>query len=341
MQQSRTTVDPVEERRRPPISVVVIGRNEGDRLVRCLKSVRAANYPTERIELIYVDSNSTDDSCSSAERIGAKVVRLEPQCLCAAAARNVGLRAAKHDLIHFLDGDTIIDTQWLGKAVTSIADPAVACVFGRREEIAPEASVYNFWAHHDWYVPPGPAENCAGDALFRREVLEHAGGFDETLIAGEEPDLCYRIRRDQVLTILSLDAPMTKHDISMTRFGQYWNRCMRTGHAYAEVGGRHSGMRRWRIARWRNLGYAVGTPTAVVVSLVLWTVLPLLIWVVWIVAAWIRNAVRLRRRVGTLRGALLYSSHHYIAKLPAALGQCSYWLRSLLKDKPQRLIEYR
>ena len=55
----------------PPISVVVIGRNEGQRLVRCLKSVRAADYPPDRIELIYVDSNSSDGSAAAAEELGA------------------------------------------------------------------------------------------------------------------------------------------------------------------------------------------------------------------------------------------------------------------------------
>ena len=325
----------------PSVSVVVIGRNEGERLTRCLQSVRAADYPPERLELIYVDSDSTDDSCSVAAQFGAKVIRIKPDRPCAAAARNAGLRTVNHELVHFLDGDTILDPAWLRKAVRTIADRTVACVFGRCEEVAPEATVYNFWAHHDWYVPPGPAESSGGTALFKREALEWARGFDESLMAGEEPDLCYRIRSGRGLMVLSLNEPMARHDLNMKRFAQYWKRCMRTGHAYAEVGGRHPGMRRWRTARWRNLLYAGGFPAVVVLSILLRSWWPVALASVWIAAAITRNAVRSRKQVGSIRGALLYSSHHYLCKVPAALGQCSYWVRSALHRSPQPLIEYR
>ncbi len=325
----------------PAISVVVIGRNEGERLVRCLESVQSADYPVEKIELIYVDSDSTDDSCAVAEKLGAKVLRVKPERPCAAAARNAGWQAATCDLVHFLDGDTLLDRSWLKKAARAVDSQDVACVFGRREETAPSASVYNFWAHHDWYVAPGPAESCAGDALFKRDALDRAGGLDEALIAGEEPDLCYRIRRGQERIILSVDEPMTRHDMNMTRFAQYWKRCVRTGHAYAEVGGRHRGMHRWRVARWRNLVYALGTPLAVGLSFAVSSFLPAGVWVGLVALAIMRNAWRLRCQVGSLGGALLYSGHHYLCKTPAALGQCLFWVRSALGRRPQTLIEYR
>jgi hypothetical protein len=225
--------------------------------------------------------------------------------------------------------------------VQAIADPTAACVFGRCEELAPELSIYNFWAHHDWYVPPGPAETCGGNALFKREVLDWAGGFDESLIAGEEADLCYRIRTRRGLTIFSLLEPMIRHDINMKRFSQYWKRSMRTGHAYAEVGGRHPGLRRWRAACWRNLLYTCVLPGAGALSVALWSWWPLVFACAWIATAMTRNAVRLRRQVGSMGGALLLSSHHYLCKVPATLGQCSYWLRSWLHRSPQPLIEYR
>jgi len=325
----------------PGVSFVTIGRNEGDRLVRCLNSILAADYPREKIEIIYVDSNSTDESCARAEAIGARVMRVNPRRPTAAIGRNGGWKAARFDLVQFLDGDTILHRDWVRKAVSRIADPGVACVFGRREEMAADATVFNFWAHHDWYVPPGPADSCAGDVLFRKSVLDRAGGYDESLIAGEEPDLCYRIRRDQKLIILSLDDPMTLHDMNMRRWTQYWRRCMRTGHAYAEVGGRNVGMHRWRRARWRNLFHALGTPAAVLCSLSLWSIWPLLTWCVLEAAAWLRNALRLLPRVGTWSGAMSYSLHHYLSKTPAAWGQMVYWCRAAFRREPQTLIEYR
>lgn len=325
----------------PSVSVVVIGRNEGERLVRCLESIQSVDYPAKCLELIYVDSGSTDESCNKAESLGAKVISIQPQRPCAAAGRNAGFRAATFDLIHFLDGDTILDRAWLRKAVAPLSDPSVACVFGRRDEMSPDATVYNFWAHHDWYTPPGDADSCAGDALFRREVLERAKGYDESLIAGEEPDLCYRIRTQQKMRILSVDEPMTLHDMNMTRFGQYWRRCIRTGHAYAEVGGRNAGMNVWRMQRWKSLAHAMALPVAIGCSLALVSSWPGMVWLVLVSASILRNARRQSARVGSFGGAMLYALHHYIAKYPISIGVCTYWLRSFRKSGPTPLIEYR
>ena len=161
------------------------------------------------------------------------------------------------------------------------------------------------------------------------------------MIAGEEPDLCFRIRHDQGLTILSLEQPMTLHDINMTRFGQYWRRCARTGHAYAEVGGRHRELVSWRRARWRNVAHVAVGLTALALSIGLWSPWPAVAWAALLSAAVLRNAWRCRKRVGTLGGAILYSLHHYLAKLPMAIGQMDFWIRQAAGRSPRALIEYR
>ncbi len=321
----------------PPITIVVIGRNEGERLVRCLESVQRVDYPEDRIELIYVDTDSTDGSCAVAERLGAKVIAIRPERPCAAAARNAGLAAASHELIQFLDGDTILDPAWLKAGVAALEDPSIVCVFGRVEEVDPTASIYNFWAHHDWYVPPGLADYCGGIALFRAEVVHKANGYDESLIAGEEPDLCYRIRQGQGLHVLCVDKPMVLHDINMTGFGQYWRRCKRTGRGYAEVAHRCPGLQRWRRMRWRNPCHIVVAGVAVGLSIGLSSFWPVGLWLSLITLAIARNALRFRRRVGSLAGAALYSLHHYVAKLPITVGQCDFWLRTVLSSRCRRL----
>ena len=55
----------------PLLSVVVIGRNEGPRLLRCLEAVRNMKDPGGTVEIIYVDSSSTDGSCEAARRMEA------------------------------------------------------------------------------------------------------------------------------------------------------------------------------------------------------------------------------------------------------------------------------
>ena len=325
----------------PGVSFVVIGRNEGDLLMRCLASIHAADYPADKIELIYVDTDSTDGSCEAAERLGAKVVRINPQRRSAATARNAGFEFAKHELVHFLDGDTILDPAWLRKAVAAIAAAAdIAIVFGRREEIDPSANVYHFCMHHDWYVPPGKLETCGGDILIHKAVLRRAGGYDPSLIAGEERDLCCRIVRDQGLGMLRLDEPMTLHDINMTHFRQYWRRCFRSGYAYAQVAARYQTLRAWRRICNRNILHAATLVTMVGLSIVFGSALPIIIWTVLIAIGIVRNAGRCHSRVGSIGGSLVYSLHHYLSKFPTVMGHFAYYRVRLLGANPVELIEY-
>ncbi len=325
----------------PPISIIVIGRNEGERLERCLKSIRAADFPQEKIELVYVDTDSTDDSRAVAEGLGAKVICINPRHRSAAAGRNAGLSVARCELVHFLDGDTVLDKAWLAKSAKTMRDPQVTGVYGRREEMAPQATIYNFWMHHDWYVPPGRVETCGGDVLFRRDALLKAGGYDPSLIAGEERDLCFRLIRDQGVTIIRLDEPMALHDANMTRFGQYWRRCFRSGYAYAQVSARYPGLRTWRRTCVRNLAHALAALAVVALSVGLPSIWPVVIWVGLLAIALTRDAGRCRRQVGSIGGAFLYALHHYLSKVPMVMGHLAYYRRHLFGGRPKELIEYR
>ena len=335
------TVDVSAGRDLPHISIVVIGRNEGQRLVRCLKSVKQADYPVDRYELIYVDTDSTDDSCTEAEKLGFNVIRIKPERPCAAAARNAGLKTARHRLIQFLDGDTILNPSWLKKAAVAISGPGVGCVFGRLAEVAPTATIYNFWTHHDWYIPPGQSDTSGGVAMFRREVLLRAGGYDSSLIAGEERDLCHRLIRDQGIVILSLEEPMALHDINITRFGQYWRRSLRAGYGYAQVAARYPGLKRWRRRCLRNIVHALTLLAAVALSLGFWSVWPVAIWALLLLVGIGRDALRCRTHVGGIGGSLLCAVHHYLSKLPTVFGHLAYYRRHFLGGPPKALIEYR
>ncbi len=324
----------------PPISIVVIGRNEGERLVRCLSSIQKANYPQDYIELIYVDSNSTDDSCIQAQRFGAQVIRLTERPFSAARARNIGWRQARHELVHFLDGDVELDAQWLTKAMYQIRDPTIACVFGRREELCPQASIYMRVCAFDWHVPAGPWRICGGDALFRREVLAQLGGFNEEMVAGEEPELCYRLRRLGFL-IWRLNEPMTRHDLNMTSFGQYWKRLVRSGWAYAVVAFRcrHGKERFWQKESLFNaaeLIFWIGSFAGAILSGVWWT-LPA--WIVLVIARITWIAVKAHSRTDGWASAYLYGIHCVFSRLPLFLGQVKgMW--HIVSRHPASLMEY-
>jgi GT2 family glycosyltransferase len=157
----------------------------------------------------------------------------------AARARNSGFKwLVDHHpevkFVQFVDGDCEVVANWLETAVTQLnARPDVAVVSGRRRERYPDASVYNRLCDIEWDTPIGEAQACGGDAMMRVEAFRQVTGYDPRLIAGEEPELCVRLRQRN-WRILRVDADMTLHDAAITSFCQWWKRATRAGHAYAE-----------------------------------------------------------------------------------------------------------
>lgn len=218
-----------------PIGVVAIGKNEGERLRRCLESVCGRGTV-----VVYVDSGSSDGSVELARSQGATVVELDTRTpFTAPRARNEGFArllelAPNAAYVQFVDGDCELDAAWLERARAELdTHERLAIVCGRRRERSPEASIYNRLCDMEWDTPPGDDTDCGGDALVRVRAFREVGGFDAAMIAGEEPDLCLRLRR-RGWTIRRIDAEMTRHDAAMTRARQWWNRAVRTGHAAAE-----------------------------------------------------------------------------------------------------------
>lgn len=217
------------------IGVVVIGRNEGGRLQRCLESL-----VTKAQKVVYVDSGSTDHSVAMARSMGVTVVELDMQVpFTAARARNEGFRALASmasglEFVQFVDGDCEMQPGWMETGAQFLGShPEVAIVSGRRRERHPEQSIYNRFCDFDWQLPIGETSFCGGDAMMRVDAFTQIGGFREGLIAGEEPELCVRIRQAG-WKVWRLDAPMTLHDAAILRFSQWWKRTMRGGYAYTE-----------------------------------------------------------------------------------------------------------
>jgi len=329
------------------ISVVVIGRNEGQRLARCLESIRRTpGFDTSRTELIYVDSASKDGSPELAASHGARVIVLNAQRTTAALGRNAGWRAARGEFILFLDGDTILHPGFAGAAlVPMLEDPSIVAVWGHRREIHPEASIYNRILDLDWVYAPGIAEFCGGDVLMRRRALEEAGGYDADLIAGEEPELCRRMRA-RGYRILHIDHPMTGHDLQITRFGQYWKHAARAGHAFAEISARFrtSDDKFWDAERKRNLvrgSFWMGSfAVALIVSLLAFTVIPFLIWLALLLVMSARSAWKSRWKSRHLPGLLLYGVHSHLQQIPICVGQITYSLDQRRGNR-RTLIEYK
>ena len=237
---------------KPGIAAVVIGRNEGKRLAECLQSVAAAG-----LDAVYVDSGSTDDSLAIAGALGVLAVSLDPgRPFSAARGRNAGLEEAVRrwpgtEFVQFLDGDCILEPAFPSAALAHFAGhPDCAIVTGHLSERYPDASVYNRLCAIEWRSPSGPIENMnalGGIMAARVSALADVGGFNEQAIAGEEPDLGVRLGLAGY-SIFKVDSPMATHDAQILRFGQWWRRAVRAGHALAHRYARH-GRSRFRDGR--------------------------------------------------------------------------------------------
>lgn len=251
--------------------VVAIGRNEGERLKRCLGSAKGA------ARLVYVDSGSSDGSVAWARAEGVEVVELEMQSgFTAARARNAGfqrLMACEPELpfVQFVDGDCELREEWPGQALMFLATkPGAGAVFGRRRERHPERSIYNRICDAEWNVAPGEVRACGGDVMMRTAALHGVGGYRDDFIAGEEPELCVRLRAAG-WSIWRIDEEMTLHDAAMTRLGQWWRRNVRSGYAFAMGRSVHGAPpeRLWVWESRRALIWGIGIPLLVCAATVL------------------------------------------------------------------------
>lgn len=329
------------------VSVVVIGRNEGSRLMACLDAIERMSLPASAVEVIYVDSDSVDGSRERAAARGVKVLHVRPERPSAALGRNAGWRAASGEYILFLDGDTELHPQFVERALQPFERPEVAIVWGHRRESRPEQSVYVRVLDLDWIYPPGDSEFCGGDALVRRSVLEAVDGFDETLIAGEEPEMCRRIRATGG-RIVHLDIPMTRHDLAISRFSAYWRRAFRAGHAYAEVAARFRNTPDplWQRDVRRNQIHGGG----LIAGALLWiglvlggNPLGLVAAAVMVVAGLVlvlRSTARNAWKSDSLGTRFLYAIHSHLQQIPILCGQLSQrW--DAHRGHQRRLIEYK
>lgn len=324
------------------IGLVAIGRNEGQRLHQCLLSVIG-----KVAQIVYVDSGSTDGSVELARSLGVDVVELDVSTpFTAARSRNTGfahLLAAdtQIEFVQFVDGDCEVIEGWIELAQRELdAQPNVAVVCGRRRERFPDLSIYNQLCDMEWDTPIGEAKACGGDAMMRVEAFQQIGGFNPTLIAGEEPELCVRLRQ-KGWKILRLDAEMTLHDAQMKSFTQWWKRAIRAGHAYTEGAWLHGNEpeRHW-VKESRSI-WLWGLILPVLALGMAWPThgFSLLLLVGYLVVGG-RIFINLRRQNICRQHAALYTLFCILGKF-AQVGGALGFLRNWLLRTKSTLIEYK
>jgi glycosyltransferase involved in cell wall biosynthesis len=325
------------------VALIAIGRNEGERLKSCLRSVMPAAKT-----VVYVDSGSTDGTPQFAAAAGCRVVELDPaKPFSAARARNEGfacVQAVDPDVpfIQFLDGDCDLMDGWLDAGVAALrARPDVAIVCGHVRELFPEATIYNKLADLQWQMTPGEILSSGGRFLIRTEVFAAVDGFRADVIAAEDDEFCIRVRA-QGWKILQLDAEMARHDMAMTRFSEFWRRSKRTGHAYAHVAALHAGNGEAYFVRdiRRILVWALVVPLLALCAAPFTRGLSLVALVGLYGLQFVHNYLSGRRRGWSARDSLISSYFNAIFKFPALLGLLEYQWRHW-RGESFRIIEYR
>ncbi len=325
------------------VGLIAIGRNEGQRLRQCLLSGLG------KVDcIVYVDSGSTDGSVDMARSLGVEVIELDLSIpFTAARARNAGFIHLRQthpqiEFVQFVDGDCEVVDGWLEKALQELVDKSdVGVVCGRRRERFPESTVYNQLCDIEWNTPVGEAEACGGDSMMRVKAFEQVGGFNDSIIAGEEPELCVRLRQ-QDWKILRLDAEMTLHDAQMSRWNQWWKRMLRAGHAYAEGAWIHgqSPQRHWvkesqSIWLWGLfiplLALALAFPTHEF-SLLFLLGYPVLTYRIY--------KYYTQQRGYSSRDSALYAVSCVLGKFPQLQGQMQFHINRLL-GRRRTLVEYK
>ncbi|WFE73374.1 glycosyltransferase family 2 protein [Roseinatronobacter sp. S2] len=315
---------------------IVIGRNEGDRLVRAL--ARAASHARR---VVYVDSGSVDDSVARARAAGAQVVELDPaRPFSAARARNEGfaaLGADRAEFVHFIDGDCILAPDWPAQALAFLqAHSQAALVHGYHIEDAPDASIYNWLTDQEWKMAPGPAASGLGTFMGRSAAFAAVGGFRDGMIAAEDDDLFLRLRAAGWQTWCVAD-PMSGHDVGLFSFNGWFRRMIRAGHSFSELGVLHPGTA--RASRLRAVVWAGVLPVLALLGLWVWLPLTALV-----IALYALSLARLWRRCIT-QGlspdrAVIAAALLMICKFANLYGMVTYWVRRFRRSDA-RIIEYK
>ncbi|MFC1876747.1 glycosyltransferase [Thermodesulfobacteriota bacterium] len=325
------------------IGVIVIGRNEGERLKRCLQRVIS-----QIDKIVYVDSGSSDGSVEYAESIGVDIIRLDMKIpFCAGRARNEGfqlLNKKYHKLkyFQFIDGDCEVFEGWLSFAYNYLEKyKSCAVVAGRRKEKYPEKSIYNKLCDIEWNTPIGEAKACGGDFMIRKEAFLQVEGFNPVVLVSEEPELCYRLR-NRNWSIYRLDHLMTFHDAAIMRFSQWWKRNLRMGHGGAQIvslglsayGGK-SYFLRGIASMWF---WAIIFPVSVLMFALIINISFLLLFTAYLVQL-VRIATHVYKRIEDVKLSVICSFFSIIGKWPQLQGQLLFLKRKLF-GQAYTIVEY-
>jgi cellulose synthase/poly-beta-1,6-N-acetylglucosamine synthase-like glycosyltransferase len=323
------------------IDIVIIGLNCEKTLEKCICSVLKIDYNMDFIDIYYVDGGFNDNSKKIAQKYSkVNIIELNLEYPTPGKQRNEGWLKGNSKYVQFIDSDTILDKNWLKKAVNEIKkDKKIGAICGNRKELYPEKSIFNWIGNLEWNLAYGEISEFGGDVLIKREVLEKTKGYNSNLVAGEDPELSHRIIK-LGYKIVRINTDMTKHDLAMTTVKQYLKRAYRTGYAFAEVNFLHNEMWKTEVKRiLKRGGISLGLISIGLLLILINKILAVSIILLGIYILF-RPRLQLVKKFMynlklTKKESKLYCWHLSVIVLPQLIGVLRYYIGKIL-NKPLR-----
>jgi len=193
-------------------SIVVATYNRKDKLKKCLNALANQTYPKEDYEIIIVDDGSTNGTYEFLKEKQKEIKNLRifrQNNKGPAAARNLGVKNAKGEIIFFTDDDVIVPNNWIEEFLKVFEKYPEVVAVGGYIEASEEMIKKNIFAKYESYmsrlVYNMPNELYVGgvetfgvvtcNAAYKKKVIEEVGYFDEMfpVAAGEDADLKLRV----------------------------------------------------------------------------------------------------------------------------------------------------
>nr|WP_321409395.1 glycosyltransferase family 2 protein [uncultured Carboxylicivirga sp.] len=208
------------------ISFIVIGRNEGERLIKCLNSIRLSIETLNlEAEIIYVDSQSTDHSIEIAKKqFDCRVFKITGKYN-SAIARNIGVNESKSENLIFLDGDMELQSSFLPVILDEKGDLKYEFVSGNFVNYY--YSIDGNLIHQDYYKKIYCAEDSyqsttGGLFAIKRKLWNDVGGMNVKFKKGQDLDLGYRLARKGFLLLRKKEVMAVHHTIDYQEVKRLW-----------------------------------------------------------------------------------------------------------------------
>ena len=319
------------------IGIVIIGRNEGDRLRASLDSAL-----TTKFTVVYIDSGSNDSSIQIARAKNIPTLELQNnEPFTAARARNSGFKFIKElypniKYVQFLDGDCQLIEGWIPQGVSYLKKHwEIAIVTGDLHEMEAKETIYNNLCELEWRKDPGEIKACGGNFLIKSEPFQKLGGFKSNIIAAEEEEFCSRLRREG-WKIYHLCHPMAIHNASMHHISEWFHRSVRTGYAFAQS--LYENIEPHTKEYYSTLFWGLLFPIGVVLCWYVYGSHALDLLFLYPVLAF--KIYWKKRKTWTERESIIYSIFCVIGKFPNVIGLLKYHL-DRLRGKFRGTMDYK